>query len=396
VTIKGTLDSTTPLPPTVVAGDMFIAGTAAPVAGWPGGLNPQPGNGLVFDGTKWTDVGSIRGPEGPAGAAGPAGPKGADGVCPQCLGPRVAIACASPGPDTPVTIQDAGGVLRDVTITGLTPGRLYELGGDVSMEWHPPVGVNPVPTAPAAGVFGRVTVAVYDSSALPIDDTDTPLWVGDAIDAAADTLTPQGGYSNLHQNVLPTGSGGRMEFRPTTSSVVVRWHGEVQGIATNPQYGEFLVPSACLTIHDEVGLPGPQGPAGPAGPKGDPGPAGGGTAFDPTPLNDAIAALTNRTNDNDARLNDLTDASPVETWSSTTVYPAGTVMRHNGKTWVAVTPTVAGQEPGVAPSWQSVTLESLLNRIQTLEARPQVVKMTQAAYDALAVKDPATLYAIVG
>lgn len=80
VTIRGTVDGTTPLPVSVSAGDMFIAGQTTPVAGWPDGLTPQPGNGLVFDGTHWTDVGPVRGPEGPQGPAGPQGNPGVDGA----------------------------------------------------------------------------------------------------------------------------------------------------------------------------------------------------------------------------------------------------------------------------------------------------------------------------
>jgi hypothetical protein len=92
--------------------------------------------------------------------------------------------------------------------------------------------------------------------------------------------------------------------------------------------------------------------------------------FDPTPLNDAIAALTNRTDDNDARLNDLTDASPVEVWDVAAVYPAGTVMRHSGSTWLAKSATVAGDEPKpTSAAWVLVTLEGLYALIAALTAR---------------------------
>jgi hypothetical protein len=108
--------------------------------------------------------------------------------------------------------------------------------------------------------------------------------------------------------------------------------------------------------------------------------APGGTVtppFDPTPLNDAITALTYRTNDNDARLNDLTDASPVEVWDVAAVYPAGTVMRHNGSTWLAKVSTTAGDEPTPTSAvWRSITLEALDARISGSSggaAKPKVL-----------------------
>jgi hypothetical protein len=38
------------------------------------------GDGWVWDGTDWTNVGPIRGPEGPVGPAGPTGAKGDPGI----------------------------------------------------------------------------------------------------------------------------------------------------------------------------------------------------------------------------------------------------------------------------------------------------------------------------
>jgi hypothetical protein len=69
VHIIGVLDATHPLPTLVTSGDMFLAGDTAPAAGWPGGLTPDPGDGLVFDGTAWHDIGPVRGPAGPAAPA---------------------------------------------------------------------------------------------------------------------------------------------------------------------------------------------------------------------------------------------------------------------------------------------------------------------------------------
>ena len=77
VTIKGTLTGAATALPTAVAGDMYLLGDPVPTAA------PSPavgakvaGDGIVYNGTTWSNVGPIRGPAGPAGVA---GAKGADG-----------------------------------------------------------------------------------------------------------------------------------------------------------------------------------------------------------------------------------------------------------------------------------------------------------------------------
>lgn len=76
VTIKGTATVYPPdASPTV--GDMWLTGDPVP-AGAPAGTNP--GDGLVWTGTDWNNVGGIRGPAGKDGADGAAGKDGADGA----------------------------------------------------------------------------------------------------------------------------------------------------------------------------------------------------------------------------------------------------------------------------------------------------------------------------
>lgn len=82
-----------PVTVTVEPGDMFIVADPVP----PGTPNSPsgpalPGDGVVWDGTTWSNVGPVRGPVGPqgpagadgsdgvAGADGAAGPAGADGA----------------------------------------------------------------------------------------------------------------------------------------------------------------------------------------------------------------------------------------------------------------------------------------------------------------------------
>jgi hypothetical protein len=76
VTIKGTANAYPPdATPTV--GDMWLVADPVP-GGFPPGTNP--GEGLVWDGTSWVNVGSIRGPKGEVGADGADGATGADGA----------------------------------------------------------------------------------------------------------------------------------------------------------------------------------------------------------------------------------------------------------------------------------------------------------------------------
>ena len=86
--IKGTLSGTaTPLPSSPTAGDMWILGTPVPTAAPnnPATGTKAAGDGIVWSGSAWTNVGPIRGPDGPTGpsgatgATGPAGPTGPQG-----------------------------------------------------------------------------------------------------------------------------------------------------------------------------------------------------------------------------------------------------------------------------------------------------------------------------
>ena len=92
VAFRGILDNSNGLPTQVDAADLFIAGATVPKKGWPGGLSPAAGNGLLYDGSRWLDVGPLRGPEGPAGPLGPVGPQGAQGL------PGAAGQAGTPGP----------------------------------------------------------------------------------------------------------------------------------------------------------------------------------------------------------------------------------------------------------------------------------------------------------
>jgi hypothetical protein len=76
VAIQGTA---TVWPPsaTPTAGDMYLLGDPVP-AGAP--IGSQPGDGVVWTGTAWTNAGQIRGPKGDTGADGADGAPGIDGT----------------------------------------------------------------------------------------------------------------------------------------------------------------------------------------------------------------------------------------------------------------------------------------------------------------------------
>lgn len=86
VTIVGPLTEW-PITVPVEAGDMFIVSDPVPVGTPASASGPAlPGDGIVYDGTSYSNVGPIRGPVGPAGLPGEkgeqglAGPAGSDGV----------------------------------------------------------------------------------------------------------------------------------------------------------------------------------------------------------------------------------------------------------------------------------------------------------------------------
>jgi hypothetical protein len=110
-TIKGQIAAGAWAPPSATPGlgDLYIA--AGVVTGFPGGAVIA-GDGIVWDGGGWANIGPMRGPQGPAGATGPMGPQGNPGVA---------------GADAP--IFEFGGVrtVADNTyLTGLAPITPYK------------------------------------------------------------------------------------------------------------------------------------------------------------------------------------------------------------------------------------------------------------------------------
>lgn len=126
VTIRGTI--TTWPPPTEVAGDMYLLGSPPPAgAPDPATGTKSPGDGVVYDGVDWMNVGPIRGPEGPQGPAGANGAPGAPGATGP-TGPQGATgATGATGPQGPAGADGGVPATRTVATTAPLTG-----GGDLS------------------------------------------------------------------------------------------------------------------------------------------------------------------------------------------------------------------------------------------------------------------------
>ena len=105
VTIKGTA-TVFPPDPAPEVGDMYLVADPVP-AGTPDSASgpAQPGDGIVWDGASWINVGPVRGPKGEQGVAGAAGADGAPGA-PGAPG--------EPGDAGPPGADGADGVSQEV------------------------------------------------------------------------------------------------------------------------------------------------------------------------------------------------------------------------------------------------------------------------------------------
>lgn len=87
---KGTYSGTsTPLPASPQVNDAWVINAPIPTLApkRSDGSNAQVGDGMVWNGTAWVNVGPVQGPAGPAGPQGPAGPTGPASTVPGPPGP---------------------------------------------------------------------------------------------------------------------------------------------------------------------------------------------------------------------------------------------------------------------------------------------------------------------
>lgn len=120
LTIKGT-DTWTAISalPSPAEGDLWILESDdATAPDRPGGTGGLAGDGLVWDGSAWLNVGPIQGPVGPPGAEGPAGPAGPVGD-PGPEGPTGPMGAEGPeGPQGPAGPTGAPGPSGPTGATG--------------------------------------------------------------------------------------------------------------------------------------------------------------------------------------------------------------------------------------------------------------------------------------
>jgi hypothetical protein len=135
VTIVGTAPTSAPSSPS--AGQMWIAGT--PVPGWipaSSGGAAKDGDGVVWTGSAWSNVGPIRGPQGPSGPTGPAGVTGPTGP----TGPQGTEGTAGGlGATGPIGPTGSAGLTGATGPTGPNP---LTTGGKISVS-------NTAPSSPA-------------------------------------------------------------------------------------------------------------------------------------------------------------------------------------------------------------------------------------------------------
>lgn len=298
VTIRGTVPTATSLPATATAGDMYIA--------------VDTGHGHTWDGTRWVDVGPIRGPRGdtgpqgadgpqgpagPQGADGPQGPAGAQGVKGD-TGPAGPAGPTGPKGDTGAGLNIAGAVPGpdQLPTHGNHPGDAYlnTTNGDL-----------------------LVYVGAGNGNLGPAGHTDEWKDVGH-IQGPAGPAGPQGPQGDPG----PRGADGS------------------QG------------PAGIQGVKGDPGSQGPAGPTGPVGPKGDTGlqgPAGpaGADAVLPADL---------------VHVTDIVGMNPVP-YDPAHAYAEGDIIIYNGSWWVAKTATQAGQDPTTHPGkWQVLDLEAIASK----------------------------------
>lgn len=131
--------------PAAVVGDLYIANGV--ITGFPGGA-VQAGDGIVWNGTNWINVGQIRGPQGLQGAPGqqgPMGPQGPAGTPAPVLTAVAPLAIDGTGAFTVAPASHtAVGVVRLATPAEVSAGTAGDVA--VSPAALAQVGASSVPT----------------------------------------------------------------------------------------------------------------------------------------------------------------------------------------------------------------------------------------------------------
>ena len=271
VVIKGTM-TTYPPDSAPNTGDMWIVGDTAPPGSPP---DTEPGDGIVWTGTEWVNVGPIRGPvgpqgvQGPSGVDGPQGPAGSQGE-PGVAGPQGPQGLVGPeGPAGPQGLQGDTGPQGLQGESG--PQGSQGLTGETGPQGPQGVQGDPGPAGADSTVAGPAGPQGETGPAGPPGaDGAQGIQGPPGVDGAQGPEGPQGLQG-------PTGEAG-----PQGDQGLPGEAGQ-QGLPgnTGPQGPEGPAgakgdqglngDTGAQGIQGLTGETGPQGPQGPTGPKGDQG-----------------------------------------------------------------------------------------------------------------------------
>lgn len=150
VTIKGTLEgATTPLPAVKVAGDMYIIGSPVPTAVTTAAPTAIAGDGLVWTGTVWQDVGPIRGPQGLTGNTGNPGTNA-----------TVSVGTVTTGAAGSAVVITDGDVSANSVVLNMTIPRGDQGIAGKNNEVYTNVAASP-PAAPGLGAIWLVPALLF-------------------------------------------------------------------------------------------------------------------------------------------------------------------------------------------------------------------------------------------
>jgi hypothetical protein len=224
------------------------------------------GNGYVWSGTAWNNVGPIQGPQGDIGPTGPTGPQGADSTVPGPTGPQGEIGeTGSTGPQGDIGPTGPTGPQGDIGPTGPT-GEQGTSGDDgTSIVLKGSVADQDELNAIESPALGDLYVV--------LDDGNGYVWSGTTWNSTGPIQGPQGvtGPTGPQGNIGDTGSQGSTGSQGPTGP---------QGTlgATGPTGPQGTLGATGPTgPQGTLGATGPTGPQGTLGATGPTGPAGSGT-----------------------------------------------------------------------------------------------------------------------
>ncbi|WP_020534596.1 tail fiber domain-containing protein [Lewinella cohaerens] len=282
VQIVGTVATVGNLPASGNAGDLYIV--------------QADGDGYVWDGNMWVNVGQIQGPQGPQGAPGPAGPQGNPG--PQGEQGEQGVAGpagpqGSQGPTGPAGVAGPQGEQGSIGPTGATgpagpQGTVGPIGpqGPAGQDGTGVQIIGTVATVadlPATSMQGDLYIVQTDGDGYVWDGS---MWVNvgqiqgpQGPQGAMGATGPQGiqGPQGLQGEPGPAGATGAMG--PAGAIGATGPEGPVGPAGAQGPQGE-PGPAGPQGATGPMGATGPQGPQGDAGPagtqgvQGDPGPTG--------------------------------------------------------------------------------------------------------------------------